>query len=457
MQKTKWGVALVAIVLAAVMATVCALSNPVRRSAFTVWADEELEEEPSKISQLKEGFFSILYDYSLTPELSEEEPTEETEYEDPLFYGSFPAQEYDELMFDLPEGTPIGNTTDFECTFDMDELKFTLTFYNYDDTSSPLPGSSVLEGSTYTSEIEITADVTQFGGLDATFDLLECGFHNDIAQYCESTVVSLSEAYDWEFQFDDVGPASCSEMDTDGSTLSTQSVRGFFSTLFACIVIVIVVFIIVAETAEQIKSEKNRTDNRHYETNNIGMNPGNYIERQTQWHKAGHNSRYYHFGFAFFGDVGCGPAAVYNLMTALHAEGRIDYEVILSDVIYDFEKTFIEFSIGFGNLGSDPYEFGRYLRSKQISYKKYVAPFTSYASFQSTVHRYGTCYAIISRWNGTPLASTGHNFFVEKLDLDDGDKMYKVYNLYLNEMYYNELTSLNGLDKGGFIAGYIVE
>ncbi len=202
--------------------------------------------------------------------------------------------------------------------------------------------------------------------------------------------------------------------------------------LFKVIAIVIVVYVIVAETAEQIRAKKN------YEVNkNRSFPSGEYIT--DQWDDSVAD---YDFGFAKFKDVGCEVVAVYNLMISLGRPERLE------DVIYDFERWAIEFSVGWGHLGSNPREIYRYLRKKNIEYRRYTK--LQYEKFCFMSDRGGPEKDFIfSRWN-TPITDGLHTFYVEK----DGE--YLAYN---NEVLRaTEMDAyLDGRSEAAFICGYIIK
>lgn len=150
----------------------------------------------------------------------------------------------------------------------------------------------------------------------------------------------------------------------------------------------------------------------------------------------------YRFGFTTFEHVGCEVASVYNAMIALrHPE-------MLSETIYCFEAWAIELSIGWGNLGSEPWRMYRYFEKKGIEYEKY----TSYSSLEAVVDSKSRCYIIMSRWNADPTTTGLHTFYIYKA----ADKVFNSYNWrYSSESLQREtLSTFN--DGSGFIVGYIL-
>lgn len=200
--------------------------------------------------------------------------------------------------------------------------------------------------------------------------------------------------------------------------------------------------IIVAESAEQIRARKNYSYNTQHETLPLGQ----YIEDQHDESVAG-----YKFGFTTFGGVGCEVAAVYNLMISLGRPER------LSETIYKFEKWAIEFSVGWGHLDSNPREIYRYLRKKNIEYRRYTK--LQYEKFCSMSENEGDKKDFIfSRWN-TPITEGLHTFYVEKRDgtfysMNNYDSdFYKEHGD--RDEYYGSMSEFSeGLQ---FICGYIIK
>ena len=182
---------------------------------------------------------------------------------------------------------------EYSCTFDMDKMQYSLTAKLLDES-----------GEVITTESLITdAFVTESGGLDAYIEL-------------EGEMYLLSDF--------------CSENGIDSC--------GLFGRIFAVIAIVVVIYVIVAETAEQIKSRQNYDYNRSLENSGQGVNKGNYITAQDEYILYGYKSKNYRFGFTIFDNVGCEVASAYNAMIAF---GMPEY---LSETIRCFEQWGIEFS-----------------------------------------------------------------------------------------------------------------
>ena len=294
-----------------------------------------------------------------------------------------------------------GEEIEYRCTFDMNKLVFHFEAKLLDENGK------VLE----TETIETDAIVTENGGLDACIVI-------DGQEYM------LSD-YD------------------DASSIDNCSV------LLTTIGSLIPVYLTVAETAEQIKAEQNLTYNKKLEKDGKGVGTNRLVYNQhdtkTQHYKAGN----YRFGFTTFGGVGCEVAAAYNTLVAL-GEGK---KVRLSEMIYVFEIMAVEFSIGWGYLGSSPREINRVLdpvkKAGLLDYKKY----TSWDSFNKAVTAKKNCHIIMSRWNNPK--PTLHTFYVKK----ESASAYYGYNW--SDRYKTsrskKQTNISAFNDGsGFIVGYIV-
>lgn len=236
------------------------------------------------------------------------------------------------------------------------------------------------------------------------------------------------------------------------STPDEVSTCGLWSIIKKVIVAVVVIYVVVAETAEQIKARINHKDNQKLEESGNGVDRGNYITDQTEgyidgrtenvskYDRNGYKSAYYKFGFAHFKDVGCEVASVYNLMIS---EGR---DQNLSDVIYDFERWAIEFAVGWGYLGSNPRDIYRYLRNYDIKYSKNNTYFFFKLKFYFAPE--GTRF-IMSTWNKNLLDGL-HTYLIIKQN-----DFLEAYNFH----YDSEPKEYSSLDyiysqMGNFIIGY---
>lgn len=188
---------------------------------------------------------------------------------------------------------------------------------------------------------------------------------------------------------------------------SEVSTCGFWKNLLKAIAAIVAIYVIVAETAEQIRARINYKFNKELEKSGNGVDKWNYITNQTEENEVGYRSGGYQFGFAYFRDVGCEVASVYNLMID---EGMAPN---LSSVIYDFEKFAIEFAVGWGYLGSNPRDIYRYLVNRGIMYSKS----DTYIFFKLKVllSSNGTSF-IMSSWNTGLFAGLHTYYFIKKND-----------------------------------------
>ncbi len=234
-------------------------------------------------------------------------------------------------------GPDYGNI-DFDCSFDMEELSFN--------------NSYCYGGISY--EDNIQGYVNKNGGVGA-----ELEYYNLDTQQDETySIDDYKNMYDLEnFVY------QVEEPDEDDEIFDEISLCSLIGFPFNSIIGLVVVYVIVAETAEQIKSEENYVHNRALELCDAGVYYGNMITKQCEQERDGYCSGDYRLGFTTFEEVGCEVASVYNLLIKL---GMTEY---LSDVIYEFEKWFVEFSVGWGYLGSNPREIANFLSVKGIEYK----------------------------------------------------------------------------------------
>ena len=294
----------------------------------------------------------------------------------------------------------------YDCSFDMDNMQFIFKATLLDEYNNPLE----------IEEIVTDAFVTETGRLDAYLEL-------DGDTYLISDFIS-TDAID-------------------------ECLFGWLKAIVV-VVVVIVVYVVVAETAEQIKAKSNYDYNKKLEQQGNGVKYGNYITDQSEKNRKNYNCGNYRFGFANFKDVGCEVASVYNLLIAKNKAEN------LSDTIYNFEKWAIEFSVGFGHLGSDPLEIYRYLNKRSISYKKY----TKYSSFKKDVEQKNECHIIMSNWNSGNMlnsifdGSGLHTYYISK-------KNSNIFNSY-NFRYRDNFIQYSSIDVimkecgGDFIVAYIV-
>lgn len=258
--------------------------------------------------------------------------------------------DYDENVLSMFDKVSLSEEVDvdtanivYDCSFDMAKMQFTFVAKLLDENDE------VVE----IEEMVTDAFVTEMGGLDAYIEIGD-----------ETYLLS--------------------------DYMSAEALDNCFWWIVAIVVTtVIVTYVVVAETAEQIKAEQNYEYNKSLESSGAGVSKGNYITNQEEKTRDGYKSAKYGFGFTEFSGVGCEVASVYNLLIAL---GRSE---MLSETIYNFEKWAIEFAFAWGALGSNPKEIYRYLNKRGILYTTY----TSYDSLKNALAAKQTCNVIMSSWN----------------------------------------------------------
>ncbi len=209
----------------------------------------------------------------------------------------------------------------------------------------------------------------------------------------------------------------------------------------------IVAYVIVTQVAEQIHAADNFSLNTTLETPNKngnieGLPLGAYIESQYDPRVAE-----YHFGFTKFGEVGCEVAAIYNLMIDL---GKPQ---MLSQVIYDFEKWAIEYAFAWGNFGSEPRKLYRYLKHKDIPYKKY----TSYKKYKKAISVTDSNHYISSFWNSSIFEGL-HTFYIRRTLAVTGETTTPFYTPYNHNLEDATTSNFDDFKNSyrSFIIGYII-
>lgn len=220
---------------------------------------------------------------------------------------------------------------------------------------------------------------------------------------------------------------------------------GWFARFIAIVVIIVAIYVVVAETIEQVNARTNYKYNQQLESSGKGLAKGKYIYSQ-----ADESVKNYKVNCAYFDKVGCEMASVYNLLIAM---GRPE---MLSKVIYDFELYFIEYAIGLGHLGSSPREIHRYFDKKGIAYNKY----SNFNNFRSELEKYDKCKFIMSTWNNggainSIVQGDGlHTYYVEK-----NNNIFYAYNFKYSYKAedYDSIDILYTAAKGNFIVSYIIK
>ena len=303
--------------------------------------------------------------------------------------------EGDELQDSVFENEDDDLEVEYDCRFDMNELAF------YFETKLLSDEGDVIEK----KSINTDAIITENGGLDACIKIN--GYEYMLSDY-----------------------EGCNAID-DCSIFE--------------VVAIVRAYLAVAETAEKIKAKSNYKYNKKLESDGKGVKKGYLVYSQSNSTTNNRKAANYRFGFTTFNKVGCEVAAAYNLANQLE-----DTET-LSQTIYYFEAYAIEFSIGWGHLGSNPKEIYRFLKKRGFNYKKY----TNYTDFKKTVDSKKNCKVIMSRWNSSKWDGL-HTFYVKK---ENYGKHYGYNWRYDSKTAsrsgtYKSLNSFN--DGSGFIVGYIV-
>lgn len=326
--------------------------------------------------------------------------------------------------------TEYGNI-EFNCSFDFMDL----TFYSHYE----------VEQGSYDEIIQ--GYVNKNGGVGAELEY----YNLDTCQDETYNIDDYKDIYELEkFVYQIEEP---NEDDGIYDEISLCSLLGF---TFNSIVGLVVVYVIVAETAEQIQAENNYVHNRALELCDAGVHYGYMITNQAEKDKDGYESGEYKLGFADFGDVGCEVASVYNLLI------KLDMTEYLSDVIYEFEKWLVEFSVGWGNLGSNPREIANFLSLKGISYEtrkstklSKIFPNYDFKRYKKIVDDYILSdNFIISYWND-PFTSGIHTYYFERAY--DKDYKFKAYNNKEIETFQKiEETDDLLADGERFVVGYLI-
>lgn len=310
------------------------------------------------------------------------------------FYGKAAYSESDSALFDnvsMEEYAEDEADVVYECSFDMEAMEFHFTASLLNEAREAIA----------VEEYYTDAIVTENGALDACIEI-------DGEEYMLS--------------------------DYRAEEMLDNCFIGFF-------VRAIVAYVVVAECAERRKMKSNLTYNRSLEACGKGVKKGTYITDQSDVLYSGCKAGNYRLGFASFANVGCEVASAYNLMISI---GRPE---MLSDTIYAFEDYAIIISSGFGNLGSNPLEIGRYLDKRGVKYTKYI----SYYSFKKAVEKSSGCRVIMSRWNAKKTSGL-HTFYVDKIN----KTKYRSYN-WIGRYEYIDKSNIGLYNDGsGFIVGYVV-
>ncbi len=305
--------------------------------------------------------------------------------------------EVDEDLTHKPgfKNCPEENDFAVKCRTSTDVLVFSTLYIECEFNTVDMEFNCTLEcdGDSYPIQTEAYV-YTDDGSLGATLELEgeEAPYYVGDYKYNNAKFNELLQ------QVNDFRNSYYENEDLSSTSSSIAQPTGWISNLFhwmpKAIKIAIVVYVIVAETAEQIRAEINYTENQKRDSN---IKLGTYIIRQgdSLWAD-------YDFGFAKFGRVGCAPASAYNLKIAIG-----DPEM-LSDTIYKFEKWGIEFAFGWGHCGSNPKVLHRYFKKEGIGYSKCInrSLFSYSTNFTKRSH------FIMASWNDNYQGA--HTFYVHK-------------------------------------------
>ncbi len=330
-----------------------------------------------------------------------------------------------------------GSDDEITCSFVAHDIAWSFTSYclevfttSYLDENGGLAPKLTINGEDYYvswyKEDKAFSDLLQ-GIVDGDTTLL------DPTSATETTTLNLLDA-----STDKLTPVT---IDTSASKKQTKSARGV-SLVCLIIAAVIVTYVIVSETAEQIQAYKNEDANERQEETTGRYTGDEYIDDQ-------HSVEGFKLGFSDFSGVGCEVISVYNLMIAIGQPKK------LSEVIKDFEIWGIEYSVGWGSLGSSPRKIYRYFKRHGIKYEKY----SNFTKFKSTVLLTESNHYIYSGWNNGNLLQGLHTFYINRVietDETTGEVSSLVYigkNAYLPEVDSFDDFLLN---YNPFIVGYIV-
>lgn len=379
------------------------------RNKFFLQDSEAESDQPDEINDYYDGF----YDYVFS------DATYESDDETFFYFYGVTTDDFDSVLFD--------------CRFEMEPL-FLRSEYEYNSPS----------GSRTTNREFFNFEVNEKGELDVLLEyrLYETG---SVEQY------QLSQYRDIK-QMESLASYATMEKNRASSDVSPQS---FFGLALAVVVALIIIYVVVAESAEQIRAKQNYTYNMALESYTDGVNLSNYIFDQTGNEKEGNAPANYHFGFTTFDKTGCEVAAVYNLLISLGMEKS------LSEVIHDFEVWAIEFSVAWGNFGSNPKQISSVLSRYGLNFCRYssigtglISPNRRYFHFKDRLSLYSSAHLIVAKWNEAPFSEGLHTFY---LSMAESNKFYS-YN-FSSRFQPIEYASMDGIiqdDGYGFIVGYII-
>lgn len=188
-------------------------------------------------------------------------------------------------------------------------------------------------------------------------------------------------------------------------------------------------------TTQTVRANINYYNNKklglHSDVNNEGYITNQYL--YNDWN----------FGFAKLDEVGCEVISIYNLLISRGSKKK------LYDIIYDMEMLNIDYDIGFGYLGSNPYQIYRILEKYNIKYTMYV----SLSYLQDGIDGKDKSYIIFSSKNNYTKAGIHslHTFEVKK-----NYNNYYCYNGY-DKNKGNTYDKLDYFIEYDFYCAYVIE
>lgn len=337
---------------------------------------------------------------------------------------------------DLYNNTGTEIVLEGSTSYDYGSLFFKTTFLFGNLTFST---SYKYQGQYYSETIDCY--LTSTGALNAELNYFDASSDDELKTYYIDDYKDPQKLENFALQIEE--PDEGEEIETIGLISSL---------IIGAIVALVVTYVIVAEIAEQDQAEINYKENKDYDTDGTGVGFECMIYNQNETNYTNHSPANYKFGFATFNNVGCEIASAYNLNIKL---GRPEY---LSTTIYKFEKWGIEYSVGWGYLGSNPRKIDYYLFRETITYIKFDGGLyglanngTAFDYYRETSQNHAEANLIISTWTDEMKI---HTYFVEKTT--DSEYPYITYNW--DPAFHHPLSidDLNKLikSKNQFIVGY---
>lgn len=366
----------------------------------------------------------------------------------------------------------VSDETDYFYNYEydgyLDEVYYDCDLYHNTGTEIDLEGKTYPEYGSLSFNIRFLFDSFSF---ETRFDY--CGQHysEDISCYTSSTGSINAELqycdtsnYDElkTYYIDDYkDPVKLENLvlqieETDENDDIELSLFYEICIAIGAIVALVAAYVIVAEIAEEDKVESNYIENKKRDTSSFGVGFECLIYNQEEGNYIDHSPAEYKFGFTTFAEVGCEVASVYNLMI------KLDRPEWLSDTIYKFEKWGLEYSVGWGYLGSNPKQIDHYLYHAGLIYTKIdcenhwiTNTGKAFNTFKQQAISQKEAHLIVSAWN-VPISKGIHTYYVEKTNITDDP--FITYNWDSDYFYPLSIEKLDDLVQKGqkFIVGYII-